>query len=99
VFTHVSVKHIYSLVAEAKKRGYNPEVCKIVEVAHVEDAKRSGRPKTSPIVVKEVLAILTRNASTENGPHGESQTSSTLFLALKACALSVSTKRKSSCIM
>jgi hypothetical protein len=49
-FTHVSKSRIYSLRQQAIDRGWDPKVSKVVEVHHVEDAKRSGRPKTSPVV-------------------------------------------------
>jgi transposase len=63
-FTHIKKSRIYSLYAEAKRRGWDPKVSKVVEVYHVEDAKRSGRPKTSQVVIDLIIATITKNSTT-----------------------------------
>jgi hypothetical protein len=47
MFTHIKKARVYSLRAETLKRGWEPRKQMIVEVWHIEEAKRSGRPKIS----------------------------------------------------
>lgn len=62
--TFIKKSRIYILRKEALCRGYNPSISKIVEVYHVEDAKRSGRPKTFQVVIDLIIATVTKNSTT-----------------------------------
>lgn len=63
-FTGIKKTRVYELVKQAKQRGYNPTISKVVEVYHVIEAPRSGRPQVSQVVKDEVLKLLTKNSTT-----------------------------------
>jgi transposase len=63
-FTHIKKSRVYSLRTEAIRRGWDPQVSKVVEVHHMEDAKRSGWPKTSQVVIDLIIATVTKNSTT-----------------------------------
>jgi hypothetical protein len=63
-FIHIKKSRIYSLCAETVRRRWDPRVSKIVEVRHVEDAKRSSQPKTSQVVIDLIVATVTKNSIT-----------------------------------
>ena len=45
--TKISKSQIYRLKEKALLRGYNPSISKIIEIYHIDDSSRSGRPKAS----------------------------------------------------
>jgi hypothetical protein len=62
--TNVSKAQIYNLREKAISQGWDPAISRIVEVHHVEDVPRSGRPKTSPEIVDLILKAVTQNSTT-----------------------------------
>jgi hypothetical protein len=62
--TKISKSQLYKLRNKAINRGWDPKVSGIVEVHHVEDAPRSGRPKVSQNVVDLILKTVTQNSTT-----------------------------------
>ena len=54
--TNLSKSTIHRHHNKAIRRGYNPKVSMLIHISYVEDAKRSGRPKTSQAVIDLVLA-------------------------------------------
>ncbi len=62
--TGISKSQVYRLREKAISRGWDPKVSGVVEVHHVEDGSRSGRPKTSQDVVDLVLKTVTQNSTT-----------------------------------
>jgi hypothetical protein len=62
--TGISKAQIYKLRDKAISRGWDPKVSGIVEVHHVEDAPRSGRPKTSQSIIDLILKTVTQNSTT-----------------------------------
>jgi hypothetical protein len=59
--TGISTAQLYKIRNKAISRGW---VSGIVEVFHVEDISRSGRPKTSQAIVDSVLKTVTQNSTT-----------------------------------
>ena len=64
--TNLSKSTIHRHHNKAIIRGYNPKVSMLIHVSYVEDAKRSGRPKTSQAVIDLVLATVTKNSTTRS---------------------------------
>ena len=64
--TNLSKSTIHRHHNKAIIRGYNPKVSMLIHVSYVEDAKRSGRPKTSQAVIDLVLATVTKNSTTQS---------------------------------
>jgi transposase len=62
--TGISKSQIYKLRDKAISRGWDPKVSGIVEVEHVEDTPRSGRPKIPQSVVDLILKTVTKNSTT-----------------------------------
>jgi len=62
--TKISKAQIYSLREKAISRGWDPTISRIVEVYHVEDVPRSGRPKISIEIVDLILKTVTQNSTT-----------------------------------
>jgi hypothetical protein len=62
--TGISKAQLYKLQDKAISRGWDLKVSGIVEVHHVEDAARSGRPKTSQSVIDLILKTVTQNSTT-----------------------------------
>src|SRR6059058_316153 len=62
--TGISKAQIYKLRDKAISRGWDPKVSGIVEIHHVEDAPRSGRPKISQGVIDLILKTVTKNSTT-----------------------------------
>jgi hypothetical protein len=58
-FTYISISQINRLIKKAKRRGFNPEVSKIVTVEHVQDEERPGRLKCSQVVRDLIIKIVT----------------------------------------
>jgi hypothetical protein len=54
---------VRKLRRKAMDRGYNPEVSIICEPWMVEDAPRSGRPRTSQVVVQHIIDTVTKNST------------------------------------
>jgi hypothetical protein len=63
-FTHISISQINRLFKKAKRRGFDPEVSKIVMVEHVQDEERPGRPKCSQVVRDLIIKTVTKNSTT-----------------------------------
>ena len=63
-FTHISISQINRLMKKAKRRGFDPEVSKIVTVEHVQDEERPGRPKCSQVVRDLIIKTVTQNSTT-----------------------------------
>ena len=63
-FIGIKKSRVYKLVKQAKQRGYDPTISKVVEVHYVIEAPRSGRPQVSQVVKDEVLKLLTKNSTT-----------------------------------
>jgi hypothetical protein len=64
--TKISEQHIRKIKRKAIKRGYNPDVCKIILLRYVEDDLRTGRPAIVQTVKDLIIKILTRNSSTRS---------------------------------
>jgi transposase len=62
--TGISKSWIYKLRKKALANGWNPEISGIVEVSHIEDSLRSGRPKTPQNIVNLILETVTTNSTT-----------------------------------
>ena len=62
--TGISKVQIYKIRDKAISRGWDLQISGVVEVFHVEDRARSGRPKTSQDLVDSVLQTVTRNSTT-----------------------------------
>ena len=60
LFTETTVR---KLRRKAMDRGYDPEVSVICEPWMVEDAPRSGRPRTSQVVVQHIIDTVTKNST------------------------------------
>lgn len=60
--TGVSKSSCYKLRTKAISRGWVPGI--IVEVEHVNDAPRTGRPKTSTATALSIIEIMTKNSTT-----------------------------------
>ena len=60
--TSVSQSGVYKIRAKAISRGWSPR--KLLEVEHVDDKPRSGRPKISTALVGRILAVVTHNSTT-----------------------------------
>jgi len=54
---------VRKLRRKAIDRGYDPEVSIICELWMVEDAPRSGRPRTSQVVVQHIIDTVTKNST------------------------------------
>src|SRR5450432_4208174 len=64
--TGVSKSQIYKLREKALAYGWDPATSTIVEIHHVDDSPRSGRPKASKEIVDLVLEIVTKNSTTRS---------------------------------
>ena len=64
--TGISKVQIYKIRDKAISRGWDPQISEVVEVFHIEDRARSGRPKTSQDLVDSVLQTVTRNSTTRS---------------------------------
>jgi hypothetical protein len=62
--TEISKTRIYALRDLAIKRGYDPKVSKVIHEYYVTDSPRTGRPKTSQVVIDLILATVTKNSTT-----------------------------------
>jgi hypothetical protein len=62
--TGISKAQLYKLRDKAISRSWDPKISGIVEVHHIEDAPRSGRPNTSPEIVDLILKTVTQNSTT-----------------------------------
>jgi hypothetical protein len=62
--TKISKQHIRKIKRKAIKRGYNPDVCKIILLRYVEDNLRTSRPAIVQTVKDLIIKILIRNSST-----------------------------------
>jgi transposase len=60
--TSVSKSSVYKLRTKAISRGWKPQT--LVEPEHVDDAPRSGRPKTSTALALFIIKIMTQNSMT-----------------------------------
>jgi hypothetical protein len=62
--TGVSKSQLYKLRNKAINQGWDPKVSGIVEIHHVEDISRSGRPKISQAAADLILKTVTQNSTT-----------------------------------
>jgi hypothetical protein len=62
--TGISKTRIYAIRKEALLRGWDPNISTIIEVYHVDDSTRSGRPKISQEVIDLILETVTKNSTT-----------------------------------
>ena len=62
--TGISRNRIYTLAATARERGWRQDTDMVIEVEHVQNASRSGRPSISPAAIASVLKVVTRNSTT-----------------------------------
>src|SRR5450432_3174202 len=62
--TGISKTRIYAIRKEALLRGWDPNISTIIEVYHVDDSTRSGRPKISQEVIDLILETVTKNSIT-----------------------------------
>ena len=62
--TGISRTRIYNLVANTRERGQKQDTDMIIEVEHVQNAPRSGRPSISPEAIACVLKVVLQNSTT-----------------------------------
>jgi len=62
--TRVPKTAMYRLAAIAKERGWRENENMLLEVCHVLNTPRSGRPAISPNAIKCVLKVVLQNATT-----------------------------------
>jgi hypothetical protein len=62
--TKISEQHIRKIKRKALKRGYDPDVCKVILLRYVEDDLKTGRPAITETVKDLIIKILVRNSST-----------------------------------
>ena len=80
--TGISKSQIYALRTKAIARGW---VSGVVEVSHVEDAPRAGRPKTSQAVIDLILKTVTQNSTTRDWSYAKiASTVSTSIVTVSA---------------
>ncbi len=60
--THVKKRTVYNLVDKARDRGWRPG--QIVQVEHVDDKVRKGRPGLTESTKDKIIAIVTKNSTT-----------------------------------
>jgi transposase len=60
--TGLSRAAIFNNIAKAKKRGWLPGCQMVLEISHISDAPRSGRPPCSPVIRAKVLEVLLQNS-------------------------------------
>ncbi len=66
--TGVSQRTVYNIRSKAVSRGWVPGTA--IQVEHVDDKPRSGRPKTGTATVLKNLEIVTRNSTTRGWSYG-----------------------------
>src|SRR5450432_211814 len=64
--TGISKTRIYAIRKEALLHGWDPNISTIIEVYHVDDSTRSGRPKISQEVIDLILETVTKNSTTRS---------------------------------
>jgi hypothetical protein len=62
--TGISKSQLYRIRDKAISRGWDPIVSPIVEVHHVDDSPRSGRPPISEDIKNLILQTVTKNSTT-----------------------------------
>jgi hypothetical protein len=62
--TRVSRTHAYALAAVARERGWHENEDMPLEVLHVLNQPRFGRPAVSPNAIKYVLKVVLQNSTT-----------------------------------
>jgi transposase len=62
--TGVTKSSVWKLRSKVISRGWMPGQNSIVEPHHVDDAPRSGRPKTSTVVAELIIKTMTKNSTT-----------------------------------
>jgi len=62
--TGISKSQVYRLRNKAINRGWDPKISSIVEVHHVDDTPRSGRPQISQEIIDLILKTITQNSTT-----------------------------------